>query len=101
MRLRQGRKVPRNLYLHEDDDPGGDGVDVGRVEVTGLAYLICTVFNAALPECAALCDEDCEAGPAHCVWVHEPSHKPGWHGPGECPFARMQATPAATGEEAG
>jgi hypothetical protein len=97
MRLRQGRKVPRNLYLHQDDDPDGDGVDVGRVDHSaGLAWLVCVAFNA-LPGCVELCDEDCEVGPAHCYWVHEPSHKPGWHRPDECPFARIQATQAATG----
>jgi hypothetical protein len=94
MRLRQGRKIPRNLYLHQDDDP--DGRDVGRIEVTGLAWLVCAMFNAHLPECAVLCDEDCEAGAAHCRWVHEPSFKPGWHGAEDCPLARMTASSAAT-----
>jgi hypothetical protein len=37
------------------------------------------------PECFQSCDEDCEAGPAHCEWVHLPDHKPGWHAPVNCP----------------
>jgi hypothetical protein len=37
------------------------------------------------PECFQPCDKDCEAGPAHCEWVHSPSHKPEWHSQDDCP----------------
>lgn len=33
------------------------------------------------------CDPDCEVGPVHCVWIHEPNHKKGWHSPENCPGA--------------
>jgi hypothetical protein len=35
--------------------------------------------------CMQPCDPDCEVGPVHCVWVHQPNHKPGWHSPENCP----------------
>jgi hypothetical protein len=38
------------------------------------------------PGCFQSCDPDCEAGPAHCHWVHEPNHKPGWHSQADCPI---------------
>lgn len=35
--------------------------------------------------CESRCDNDCELGPVHCKWAHEPNHKDGWHSPDECP----------------
>ncbi|HET9973920.1 MAG TPA: hypothetical protein VFQ68_37205 [Streptosporangiaceae bacterium] len=35
--------------------------------------------------CLQPCDPDCEAGPVHCYWIHEPNHKPGWHSQEDCP----------------
>jgi hypothetical protein len=35
--------------------------------------------------CMQPCDPDCEVGPVHCYWVHEPNHKPGWHSQEDCP----------------
>jgi hypothetical protein len=34
--------------------------------------------------CPAPCDADCEAGPVHCAWIHQPWHKPGWHSAAQC-----------------
>lgn len=36
-------------------------------------------------ECEARCDDECELGPVHCRWAHEPDHKPGWHSAQDCP----------------
>jgi hypothetical protein len=36
-------------------------------------------------ECEARCDDDCECGPVHCLWIHEPNNKPGWHSEQDCP----------------
>jgi hypothetical protein len=44
-----------------------------------------TRLPLAKPECIQPCDPDCEAGPAHCDWIHEPNHKPGWHSRDDCP----------------
>jgi hypothetical protein len=30
------------------------------------------------------CDADCEAGPVHCIWHHQPRHKRGYHDPDHC-----------------
>jgi hypothetical protein len=38
------------------------------------------------PACIQPCDADCEVGPAHCYWVHELNHKPGWHSQDDCPI---------------
>lgn len=38
-----------------------------------------------VPECIEPCDPDCEVGPVHCVWIHLPNHKPGWHSAEDCP----------------
>jgi len=37
------------------------------------------------PACFQPCDPDCEAGPAHCEWIHEPKHRRGWHSQDDCP----------------
>lgn len=41
---------------------------------------------SALPleTCQQPCDPDCELGPVHCYWAHEPNHKTGWHDSKEC-----------------
>jgi hypothetical protein len=44
-----------------------------------------TRLPADRPECFQPCDPDCEAGPAHCEWVHSPARKPGWHSRDDCP----------------
>jgi hypothetical protein len=38
----------------------------------------------AAETCPDPCDDDCEIGPEHCLWHHQPSHKRGWHDPAEC-----------------
>lgn len=38
-----------------------------------------TIRSRMRPACYDPCDPDCEAGPVHCEWVHQPNHKPGWH----------------------
>lgn len=42
------------------------------------------------PACLFPCDPDCESGRVHCRWVHEPSHKPGWHSPADCPMKGLK-----------
>ena len=44
-----------------------------------------TRLPAGKPGCFQPCDPDCEAGPAHCYWVHEPDHESGWHSQDDCP----------------
>ena len=66
-----------------------------RIMPDGLPALLCFFHTreagavirlpARKPECFQPCDPDCEAGPAHCYWIHEPNHKPGWHSPDDCP----------------
>lgn len=40
---------------------------------------------AEKPECFQPCDPDCDAGPVHCLWAHQPGHKPGRHPQDACP----------------
>lgn len=46
-RLRQGRKIPRNLYMEWDD---GCSEPVGQVETASLAALIVESVNRAIGE---------------------------------------------------
>jgi len=39
--------------------------------------------------CLSMCDDDCENGRFHCMWLNLPNHKPGWHSPETCPFADL------------
>lgn len=38
-----------------------------------------------MSDCIQPCDTDCEAGPVHCIWLHLPRHKQGWHDQDDCP----------------
>ena len=40
--------------------------------------------RAIVRDCQIACDEDCECGPVHCIYRHEPNHKRGWHDPEKC-----------------
>jgi hypothetical protein len=99
VRLRQGRKVPRNLYLCQDEDPDGDGRDAGRVDHAGLALILCVLVSEYAPECVVLCDQECHLGAAHCRFAHYdwPCSVPGWHPVDECPWVSLLSRTAATG----
>jgi hypothetical protein len=73
------------LYVQQGDEPGDGDPIAGLADSPSLAFLIVAAVNA-LPGCVEPCGFGCEIGPAHCAWLHEPSHKPGWHGPDECPW---------------
>jgi hypothetical protein len=47
--------------------------------------------------CPSRCDPDCEIGPVHCYWAHEPNHKQGWHDPEEA-YATAQAEDLAASD---
>lgn len=45
MKLRQGRKVPRNLYVQLFEEPSDADLDVGRVDSILLAAFVCFTVN--------------------------------------------------------
>lgn len=52
---RQGRKVPRMLYIQRGDEPADDDPVIGLVDTPELAALIVAAVNAWRPE-----DERCQ-----------------------------------------
>jgi len=68
---------------------------VVKIMPDGVPVLLCLFHTresgavkrlpADKPACFHPCDPDCEVGPAHCYWIHEPNHKPGWHSQDDCP----------------
>lgn len=68
-----------------DQDPIAEAVTAERERI--IAVL------ADLDDCLDACDQDCEAGPLHCLWLHQPRHKPGWHDQGHCPHREFTRHP--------
>lgn len=48
MKLRKGRKIPRNLYIQIGDEPSDLDVDIGRVESEALAEFLIECANSEL-----------------------------------------------------
>jgi hypothetical protein len=72
------REKPLSLRLGAErqrlEDFGRDtGQPVRRVIIDAVRAWLDT------HACIQPCDPDCEVGPVHCYWIHEPNHKPGWH----------------------
>lgn len=96
-----------NDFMARFDDAGPDlaaklafwlgGFHVDVLKAAGAAVAAATAaererWNCALADpsfCLWPCDPDCEVGPFHCRWEHEPNHKPGWHSLENCPFAAL------------
>jgi hypothetical protein len=63
---------------------------LGAIPAEAVAVVPVARLAAVLASpCIDTCDADCENGPVHCTWIHDPSHKPGWHSPEDCPAAAV------------
>ena len=67
-------------------DPPGTFREIGdpQAEVDRLARQRQISAGQICAEEDRGCDADCEIGPSHCSWHHQPSHKRDYHDPGHC-----------------
>ena len=67
-------------------DPPGTfrRIDDPQAEVDRLARDRQVSGGQICGEVVRRCDRDCEIGPVHCPWHHQPRHKRGYHDPDHC-----------------
>lgn len=58
MKLRQGRKIPRNLYMQVADEASDYDLDIGRVDSPELAEWLCHVVNQYVEDGGAQAAEE-------------------------------------------
>ena len=78
------------------DDRCWDG-GPGRTADSGPGVVVPLSPGPDPDDCLLDCDPDCESGPRHCWWIHQPSHKRGWHSPADCPHRERSAVPPGPG----